>query len=59
MAQAIKRGPTPCLDGVVRGRLYDQWIWEEFGIPVSEETLGREVRARAYRKLSARPSHHA
>ena len=60
LAQAIDRGPTPYLDGVVRWRLCDlaQWIWEEFRISVSEETLGREVRAMGYRKLSARPKHH-
>ena len=61
LAQAIDRGPTPYLDGVVRWRLCDlvQWIWQEFRISVSEETLGREVRAMGYRKLSARPKHHA
>src|ERR1700712_1594215 len=61
LAKAIERGPTPYLDGVVRWRLCDlaQWIWEEFRISVSEETLGREVRAMGYRKLSARPRHHA
>ena len=61
LAQAIERGPTPYLDGVVRWRLCDlaQWIWEEFRVSVSEETLGREVRSMGYRKLSARPRHHA
>ncbi|HHW78782.1 MAG TPA: IS630 family transposase [Xanthomonadaceae bacterium] len=61
LAQAIERGPTPYLDGVVRWRLCDlaQWIWEEFRVSVIEETLGREVRAMGYRKLSARPKHHA
>ncbi|MFT4000919.1 MAG: winged helix-turn-helix domain-containing protein [Rhizobium sp.] len=61
LARAIERGPTPYLDGVVRWRLCDlaQWIWEEFRVSVSEETLGREVRAMGYRKLSARPRHHA
>jgi len=61
LAQAIECGPTPYLDGVVRWRLCDlaQWIWEEFRISVSQVTLGREVRAMGYRKLSARPRHHA
>lgn len=61
LAKAIERGPTPYLDGVVRWRLCDlvRWIWKEFHISVSEETLGREVRAMGYRKLSARPRHHA
>ena len=36
-----------------------QWLWDEFRIGVSETTLGRELRALGYRKLSARPRHHA
>uniref|UniRef100_A0A7C1T8B3 Winged helix-turn-helix domain-containing protein n=1 Tax=Agrobacterium albertimagni TaxID=147266 RepID=A0A7C1T8B3_9HYPH len=36
-----------------------QWIWEGSRISVSEEALGREVRAMWYRRLSARPRHHA
>jgi transposase len=61
LAQAIERGPTPYLDGVVRWRLCDlaQWLWEEFRVSVSEQTLSREVRAMGYRKLAARPKHHA
>ena len=61
LAKAIERGPTPYLDGVVRWRLCDlaQWIWEEFSVSVSEQTLSREVRAMGYRKLAARPKHHA
>lgn len=61
LAQAVERGPTPYLDGIVRWRLCDlvQWVWEEFRVSVSEQTLGREVRAMGYRKLSARPKHHA
>ena len=61
LAQVIEQGPTPYLDGVVRWRLCDlaQWLWEEFRVSVSEQTLGREVRSLGYRKLSARPRHHA
>ncbi|WP_337271242.1 IS630 family transposase [Oryzifoliimicrobium ureilyticus] len=61
LSKAIERGPTPYLDGVVRWRLCDlaQWIWEEFRVSVSEQTLSREVRAMGYRKLAARPKHHA
>jgi hypothetical protein len=46
--------------GVVRWRLKDlvQWLWDEFRIAGSETTLGRELRALGYRKLSARPRHH-
>lgn len=61
LAEAIERGPTPYLDGVVRWRLCDlgQWLWEELRVSVSEQTLSREVRSLGYRKLSARPKHHA
>jgi transposase len=61
LARAIEQGPTPYLDGVVRWRLCDlaQWLWEAFRVSVSEQTLSREVRAMGYRKLAARPKHHA
>jgi hypothetical protein len=36
-----------------------QWIYEEFRITVAKQTLSRELRAMGYRKLSARPRHHA
>ena len=61
--QAIVRmsGPIPAIHGVVRWRLIDlaQWIFEEFRITIAKQTLSRELRALGYRKLSARPRHHA
>ena len=36
-----------------------QWLWEEFRVPVARQTLGRELHAMGFRKLSARPRHHA
>ena len=61
LAQAVEDGPTPGVDGVVRWRLADlvQWVWDRFAISISRQTLGRELRAMSYRKLSARPRHHA
>jgi transposase len=61
LAAQIARGPIPAVHGVVRWRLYDlgQWLWEEFRVSVSMQTLSRELRAIGYRKLSARPKHHA
>jgi transposase len=61
LAAAIEAGPVPAIHGVVRWRLGDlgQWLWEEFRVPVSKQTLSRELRAMGYRKLSARPRHHA
>jgi transposase len=57
----LDEGPIPWVHGVVRWRLIDliQWIWEEFRITISKQTLSRELRAMGYAKLSARPRHHA
>src|SRR4029077_4282680 len=57
----IEDGPIPAVHGVVRWRLVDlaQWIFEEFRITIAKQTLSRELRAMGYRKLSARPRHHA
>ncbi len=61
LVEIVESGPVPAIHGVVRWRLVDlvQWVWEEFGISVSRQTLGRELRALGYAKLSARPRHHA
>jgi transposase len=61
IVRMIESGPIPAIHGVVRWRLIDlsQWIYEEFRITVSKQTLSRELRAMGYRKLSARPRHHA
>ena len=61
LTAAIEAGPIPASHGVVRWRLVDlgQWLWEEFRVSVSKQTLSRELRAMGYRKLSARPRHHA
>ena len=61
IAKMIESGPIPAAHGVVRWRLVDlcQWIWEEFRIVIAKQTLSRELRAMGYRKLSARPRHHA
>ena len=57
----VEQGPIPAIHGVVRWRLIDliQWLWEEFRITIAKQTLSRELRAMNYRKLSARPRHHA
>jgi len=61
LAKMIEQGPIPAAHGVVRWRLVDlcQWIFEEFRFTISKQTLSRELRAMGYRKLSARPRHHA
>lgn len=61
LARIVESGPIPARDGVVRWRLIDlaAWVWETFGISVSEATLSRELKALGFGKLSARPRHHA
>lgn len=61
LARVVEAGPKPYLDGVVRWRLIDlaQWLWDEFRVSASETTVGRELRAMGFRKLSARPRHYA
>ena len=61
LARIVEDGPTPAIHGVVRWRIVDlcQWLFEEFRISLSETTVSRELRAMGYRKLSARPRHHA
>ncbi|CAN2536075.1 IS630+family+transposase+ISMno21 [Methylocapsa aurea] len=61
LAALIEKGPTPAIHGVVRGRIVDlcQWTFEELRVVVSEQTMSRELRKMGYRKLSARPRHHA
>src|SRR5262249_38917639 len=61
IAGMIESGPIPAVHGVVRWRLIDlaQWIFEEFRITIAKQTPSRELRAIGYRKLSARPRHHA
>ena len=61
LAAVVESGPIPAIHGVVRWRVIDlcQWVWDEFQVSVAKQTLSRELRAMGYRKLSARPRHHA
>lgn len=57
----VEAGPIPSVHGVVRWRLCDlaQWLNEEFGVSLSEQTMSREMRALGFRKISARKRHYA
>jgi transposase len=61
LALIVEAGPTPAVDGVVRWRIVDlcQWVWDQFGVSVAKQTLSRELRDMGFRRLSARPRHHA
>lgn len=60
LLRTVEAGPIPASHGVVRWRLIDlaQWVWDEFAITISKQTLSRELRGSGYRKLTARPRHH-
>ena len=61
LAKVVEAGPIPAIHGVVRWRRCDlaQWIWDAFGVSLDETTVGRELKALGFAKLSARPHHHA
>src|SRR3712207_2037371 len=47
LATRLDEGPIPAIHGVVRWGLVDrmQWLWEEFRLAISQQTLSRELRA--------------
>ena len=59
LARIVEEGPIPAIHGVVRWRRKDLalWIFEEFHISLEESSVGRELRALGFRKISARPRH--
>jgi transposase len=61
LKEIVEQGPIAAAHGVVRWRLIDlaQWISDEFGISLDETTVGRELKAMGFAKLSARPRHYA
>jgi transposase len=59
LAGAIERGPIPAVHGVVRWRIIGAMAVERVSVAIAKPRLGRELRALGYRKLSARPRHHA
>ena len=61
LAEIVESGPIPAIYGVVRWRLIDlaRWLHHEFGISLTETTVGRELKKLGYVKLTARPRHHA
>ena len=55
----MEKGPDPEVDGVVRWRRIDlkQWIKAEFGVIMHERTVGKQLAALGFRRLSVRPQH--
>ena len=60
LARIVESGPIPAVHGVVRWRRKDLalWIYEEYGISLEQSSVGRELRALGFVKISARPCHH-
>lgn len=61
LVKVVETGPIPAVHSVVRWRRCDlaQWLWDEFGVSVEETTVGRELKALGFARLSARPRHYA
>jgi len=61
LSEIVDAGPVPAVHGVVRWRLKDlaQWLYQEFGVSLDETTVGRELKAMNFRRLTARPRHRA
>ena len=55
----VETQPEPVTDGVVRWRCVDlkKKIAKRFGVALSERSVGRILKERGFRKLSARPKH--
>ena len=60
LAEVVEAGPV-AVDGVVRWRRKDlaRWLLETFAISLDETTVGRELKALGFAKISARPRHYA
>ena len=59
LAQLVREGPDPPVDGVVRWRRVDlkRRIEERFGVTMHERTVGKHLAALGFRRLSVRPQH--
>jgi transposase len=55
----VREGPDPAADGVVRWRRVDlqRRIEERFGVTMHERTVGKQLAALGFRRLSVRPQH--
>jgi transposase len=59
LAAWIEAGPDPARDGVVRWRRKDlqHRIKDAFGVVLHERSVGKQLAALGYRRLSVRPQH--
>ena len=59
LARIVEAGPDLATDGVVRWRRVDlqRVIRERFGVEMHERTVGKQLAALGFRRLSVRPHH--
>jgi hypothetical protein len=59
LAQMVREGPDPAVDRVVRWRRVDLQcqIEARFGVVMHERTVGKQLAALGFRRLSVRPQH--
>ena len=59
LAAVVAHGPDPARDGVVRWRRIDlkRWIEATFGVVMHERTVGKQLAALGFVRLSVRPQH--
>ena len=59
LARIVREGPDPAVDGVVRWRRVDLQLRIEarFGVTMHERTVGKQLAALGFRRLSVRPQH--
>lgn len=59
LARMVRAGPDPAVDGVVRWRRVDlqRKIAARFGVTMHERTVGKQLAALGFRRLSVRPQH--
>jgi transposase len=59
LAQMVRAGPAPAVDGVVRWRrvYLQRKIAARFGVVLHERTVGKQLAALGFRRLSVRPQH--
>jgi transposase len=59
LAALVCAGPDPAVDGVVRWRRIDlqRKIETRFGVKIHERTVGKQLAALGFRRLSVRPPH--
>lgn len=55
LREVVENGPIPAVHGAVRWRLIElaQWVFDEFPVSISKQTLSRELPNLGFRKLSA------